>query len=421
VGSLALLVAFLLAAPALLRGGAAALAPLLARTCGVPGRLAADEMRRHPRRAALPAAALGFGLALVVENLGVVTSLSRGTSEWMEENVAGDAFVSSGQTVMRAGGHALLDASLADDLAAVPGVRAVVGVRFLRPPWRGTRIFLLAVDVGPYRRMARLRIDAAGRERDDVLAEVARGEACLVSENFAALHGVGLGDVVDVPAADGSIPLRVVGLFPDYTWPRGTVFLDRSLVESRLGDRAVDEFSVALEPGADLRDVAPRLEAALGEGRDAVVTSAAELRAAARELLDDFFALAYAQVAAALAVAFLGVFNSLWMAVLLRRRELGLFRAVGATRGQLTASIVLQAAVLGAIGGIYGVLGGVAIQWMALRRVLLEDTGWWTRFDVPWGAAGAVVALGVATSALAGLWPARHASRLDLRDALGSE
>jgi putative ABC transport system permease protein len=386
----------------------------------VPGRLAAEELARRPARAALPAAALAFGLALVVQALGIVTSLSEGTLAWMEQNVAGDVFVSSGRTILAAGGHTPLDASLAEKLREVPGVAEVVSVRTLRVPWKTTRILVLGLDMGPFARMTHLHV-AGDRPRDAILADVATGGACIVSENFAALHGARLGDTIEMPASDGQVPLRVAGTFPDYSWPRGTVLLSRTIVEERMRDRLADQFSLTLAPGTDFAAVTPRIEAALGAGTDAVVTSGAAFRAAARELLADFFRLGYAQAAVALAVAFLGVLNGLWISVVLRRREVGLLRAAGATRGQIVASVVLQAASLGFLGALFGVGGGLAVQWIALRRILVADTGWTAQWIVPWGDLALVAVLAVLTSALAGIVPARAAARTPVRDALGYE
>ena len=415
-----LLLAFLVVAPLILSAGAKALAPLLSRLGGVPGRLAAEELARHPGRAALPAATLAIGLALVVETMGNTRSLGDSMSDWIEENVAGDLFVSSGRSALTSAGHTLLDAGLATDLAEIEGIETVTGVRTLRVPWGGTRVLLLGLDIASYRRMARVTVHGEGG-RDAILARLETGSACIVSENFSTLHGVRLGDDVEIPATDGVVTLRVAGLFPDYSWPRGTILLDRGVLERRLGDRLVDEFSLRLAPDADAAAVEQRIEAKIGAGRELVLLSAAELRAAAHQLLDDFFALSNAQVLAALAVAFLGVFNSLWIAVVMRRRELGLFRAVGATRGQLVRSIELQAATMGAIGAVLGVVGGLAVQWIALRRVIVEDTGWTPAVVVAWVPVAAVVVLGVVTSAAAGLLPARSAARTEIRDAIGYE
>jgi putative ABC transport system permease protein len=411
--------AFLAVAPVILALGARALAPLLARFFGVPGRLAADQLARHPVRAALPAAALAFGLALVVETAGTMTTLSESTIEWMEEQIAGDLFVSSGRAVMGAAGHTPIDASLNAEVIAVPGVAHSSGIRFRHLAWRDTKVLVLALDMAQYRGMARLSVE--GGPRDDLLAAAERGDACLVSRNLMRLSGLAVGDVFDMPGVRRTVPLRIVGSFNDYTWPRGTVLVDRGVIVRELDDPLVDEFSVKMAPGADAAIVTQAIAAKLGPDRDVVVTSARQLQDAARTLLQGFFSLSYAQIAAALSVAFLGVVNALWIAVVLRRRELGLLRAIGATRAQVTKSIVLEAAGLGVIGAVCGLAGGALVEWLAIYRVLPADTGWVFPMRFPWAIAVTTAVLGVVTSALAGLVPARAASGFALREAIAEE
>jgi len=414
------LLAYLAAAPAFLAVGARAIAPILARRFGVPGRLAADQLARHPVRAALPAAALAVGLALVVETAGTMTTLSESTIEWMDAQISGDLFVSSGKPVMGAGGgHTPLEASLAKSVAAAPDVAHVVGVRFRHLAWRDTKLLVWGFDMAEYRKMARLTL--VGGERDELLAKVQAGGACIVSENLMRLFGVKLGDVIELPGARRAVPLTVVASFVDYSWPRGAVAVDRSFMERELDDPLVDEFSVKLAPGADKDAAARAIVASLGAEKDVVVLTARQIQDAARALLTSFFSLSYAQIAAALSVAFLGVVNALWIAVVLRRRELGLLRAVGATRRQVTRSIVLEAAGLGVVGAACGLVGGALVEWIAVARILPADTGWAFPMRYPWTIATATAVLGVVTSALAGLVPARAASRFELRDAVAGE
>lgn len=413
------LLAYLAAAPAVLALGARLVAPVLARWFGVPGRLAADQLARHPVRAALPAAALALGLALVIETAGTMTTLSESTTEWMDEQVAGDLFVSSGRAVMGAAGHNPFDASLAREIASAPGVAHVTGVRFRHVAWRDTKLLVLALDIAEYRKFARLRV--VGGPRDEVLARLEGGNACLVSANLTRLHGVGIGDTIELPAARRAASLSVVGSFDDYSWPRGTVLVDRAFLAREMDDALVDEFSVKLAPDADATAATRAIVTAVGEDRDVVVTSARALQDAARALFASFFSLAHAQVAAALSVAFLGVVNSLWISVVLRRRELGLVRAVGATRSQVTRSIVLEAAGLGVIGAVCGLVGGALVEWLAIHRVLPADSGWEFPLRFPWAFAATTAVLGIATSALAGLIPARAASRFEVRECMAGE
>ena len=413
------LIGLLTTTPTLLAVGGRVLAPLLTRIAGVPGRLAADDLRRHPLRSALPAAALAFGLALVVETHGVIESMSAETVEWLENDIAGNLFVSSGAKVMGMGNHAPFPAEVGSRLRAVPGVQTAVGIRFALLPFRETRTMILGVDLEPFGRMNRVKV--RGIDRATALEGMLQNGDALVSENFARIHGLEIGDAVEFPGLRGTFEVRICGLFRDYSWPRGTVLLDRRLLERHLDDRLVDEFSLVLDDDADEATVIEGIEAATGSDLDLVVTSADDLRTAARKMLGDFFSISYAQVAVAMVVAFLGVLNALWIAVLLRRRELALLRAVGATRRQVVTSVFVQAITLGFLGGLLGVAGGLVVQWVVIQRVMPAETGWVYAVRVPLVTLGATFLLSIVASAIAGILPARLAAQTPLQEALGDE
>jgi len=301
----------------------------------------------------------------------------------------------------------------------VPGVAHVVKVRFRRIPWRDTRLFVLGLDIAAYEPVWKvpLRGGGIGRVRDGLVA----GTGCVVSENLAQLHGVEVGDTITLPGARGDATFEILDVFRDYSWPRGTVILDQPRMAQLLDDPLVDELSLTLAPGEDIDAAEEAVAAALGPDREIVLTRAEEMRRQAREVLSEIFSLANAQVAVALAVAFLGVLNTLWISVVLRRREMGLLRSVGATRGQVARAIVIEAGVLGVVGAVLGLIGGAVVQWVLLHRIIPADTGWTYPMVFPWGLAAAVAVLGVVTSAIAGFFPARVAARTPLADALAYE
>jgi putative ABC transport system permease protein len=115
--------------------------------------------------------------------------------------------------------------------------------------------------------------------------------------------------------------------------------------------------------------------------------------------------------AVALLVGGIGIANVMVIAVLERRAEIGLRRALGATKTHIAAQFVTESLVLGAIGGIAGLLIGVTVTaGMAKARH-------WTVLVPPmaeWGGLGVAVAVGV----IAGLYPATRAARLSPTDAL---
>jgi putative ABC transport system permease protein len=113
----------------------------------------------------------------------------------------------------------------------------------------------------------------------------------------------------------------------------------------------------------------------------------------------------------ALLVGGVGIANVMVISVLERRSEIGLRRAIGATRRHIAVQFLAEALLLAALGGLAGAtLGGlVTAGYAALRG--------WTVVVPPVALVGGVVAA-VVIGAVAGLYPAMRASRLSPTDAL---
>jgi len=126
--------------------------------------------------------------------------------------------------------------------------------------------------------------------------------------------------------------------------------------------------------------------------------------------------LAVAAIAAiSLAVSGIGIMNVMLVSVSERTSEVGLLRALGAERGQITGVFLAEALLLSAAGAVAGIALGVAA---------VEIVGWWfPKFPAhtPLWAVGAAVALALAAGAGFGLAPARRAARLDPVVALGKK
>ncbi len=115
--------------------------------------------------------------------------------------------------------------------------------------------------------------------------------------------------------------------------------------------------------------------------------------------------------AVALLVGGIGIANVMVIAVLERRREIGLRRALGAARRHIAAQFLTEAVLLGLLGGAGGAASGVALTTIVAR---LRH---WTPLIPPQALPGAV-ATAVAVAALAGLYPAVRAARLSPAEAL---
>ena len=115
--------------------------------------------------------------------------------------------------------------------------------------------------------------------------------------------------------------------------------------------------------------------------------------------------------AVALVVGGVGIANVMVISVLERRSEIGLRRALGAKRMHIAGQFVTESIMLSLLGGIAGVaLGAVVTQLYASRQ------GWLV--DIPVAALTAGVGVALAVGALAGLYPAARAARMDPAEAV---
>jgi putative ABC transport system permease protein len=127
----------------------------------------------------------------------------------------------------------------------------------------------------------------------------------------------------------------------------------------------------------------------------------------------------------ALTVASLGIINTLVMAILERRREIGILKALGATDRDVRSLFFAEAGAMGLFGGLFG----VALGWLIASTLTWGTTIYLRRQDlpgvkisyVPWWLSLGAVGFAVVVSLVAGLYPASRAARLNPVDALRYE
>jgi len=127
----------------------------------------------------------------------------------------------------------------------------------------------------------------------------------------------------------------------------------------------------------------------------------------------------------ALAVASIGIINTLVMAILERRREIGIMKAIGASDGDVKGLFFAEAGVMGVFGGVVG----VALGWTIGRVINLGTNVYLKRqhfppeqiWFVPWWLVLGAIGFAIVVSLLSGLYPASRAARLDPVQALRYE
>ena len=128
------------------------------------------------------------------------------------------------------------------------------------------------------------------------------------------------------------------------------------------------------------------------------IATSGELRRLSLAAFDRTFAVTYALEAAAVLIGLVGLSATLVAQTLARRREFGMLRHVGMTRGQLQAMVAVEGAALAAIGTAAGLVLGFVISLILVHVVNRQSFHWGMDVHVPWGA---LVLLAVTLVALA--------------------
>lgn len=181
------------------------------------------------------------------------------------------------------------------------------------------------------------------------------------------------------------------------------------------GDLAM-QFSVHVKPGVSPDELAANIERDFPHVK---ATGPTEMMKTVGGLVGLLDAVVLSIAALALVVCTLSIVNTMTMAVGERTREIGVKRALGASRWRVARDVLAESALLGALGGALGLAVGAATV-AALNSAMVASTGTTGLVMTPRLAVGAV-GLAVLLGLLGGLWPAHHASRLDPTTALAYE
>jgi putative ABC transport system permease protein len=183
-------------------------------------------------------------------------------------------------------------------------------------------------------------------------------------------------------------------------------------MEDAVRDFGVKEtimFAANLEPNVSKEQIVERARAALS-GRPIDIADVRELKHDIQQGFFRLLLLASTVAYAAMAVASIGVTNTIMASIRSRRWQFGILRAIGVTRGELLRLVIGEALLLGGVGAAMG-LGAGAVMTINARRATTVLVGFTPKLDIP----GEVVAIGIGivmlVSLLASLWPAIHVAR----------
>jgi len=314
---------------------------------------------------------------------------------------------------------------------AMPEVRVAVPV--IEAPVDTTlkgegNLLILAVDMTGDRSLRDYDLDS-GEEAvvDDPLVFLAQPDSLIVTREFAERNGIRIGTTVPMRTMDGEKLFTVRGIMKSggltQAFGGNLAVMDIYAAQMVFGrGRTFDRVDLALHEGVSLADGRKAIEARLGPGFQVEPPSSRGQQI--DSVIRVYSFTANLNSAFALFIGMFIIYNSFSIAVAQRRREIGILRALGASRGQIRTLFLAESGLSGLVGSLLGLGFGVLLsRGLALYISgliagvygLAERT---TEFATDPELMLFGLLMGVATSIVAGFIPARNASRVDPIQAL---
>jgi putative ABC transport system permease protein len=395
---------------------------LLVSWRGITGRLARENSVRQPGRTLVTALALTVGLGLVA----FISVLAAGTKATIDQAVnrsfAGSLIVQN--THSEEGG---IPAAIAPALRSIHGVGTVTAIAFTKGrvrdlSKRGSPVIdenspLTAIEPQSFAKMYKVEWEHGSTATLASLGE----NGAILSKKFASAHHLQVGQrLLVLSASDHEVTLTVrgivkeeaIGLFSNLT-------ISRELARTAFGQREDGVDFISYAPGASGTQVHDAINAVLHASYPQThAQTAAQYTHELSSKVNKFLLLVYVLLALSVLVSLFGIVNTLVLSIYERTHELGMMRAIGASRRQIRQMIRYESLITGLIGGVMGLVIGV-VGAVLVTTLALSGSGYVVSIPV-----GTLVILLIA-SAFAGLLaaqlPARRAAKLDVLGALASE
>jgi putative ABC transport system permease protein len=370
--------------------------------------------RKHLLRTLLTTAGIVLGVAVFVgmhtANQSVLAAFQRTI-----DRIAG-------QTQLQiSAGEPGFDEGVLEKVQNVPEVRAAAPVIEATVSMGNANLLILGVDMLGDRSLRTYDLDGSD-ELDDPLVFLAQADSLIVTRSFAEQHGFKLGSRVPLLAMDGEHVFTVRGIMKPgglaSAFGGNLAVMDIYAAQKVFGrGRKFDRVDLALQDGVTLDQGIAKLRAAVGTGFQIEPPSS---RGEQFEATSRIYSLG-SDITSIFAL-FIGMFiiyNTFAIAVTQRRGEIGILRALGATRRQIRTLFLAESAITGLVGTLAGVVFGILMARAMAAYIggLLEQVYGVAQSNesiqvAPWLIALAV-AMGVVTSLIAAVIPARAAALVD--------
>ena len=375
--------------------------------------LVTANIRQRPLRSLVSVAGVALGVALVM----LFTGLARGMSNDLKRrasNVRAEIIFTRPGAMELTSSTATVSTAYVDRLKAIEGVEAAVPV--IRYISQGNRGFgfeqIEGVDWDPFAKMNDIQL-VAGRAPRTVDPEGAddpnNPDEVVIDEKKAESGKLGVGSIIKL---FGDKPYRVVGIYAPESGAR--IKMSLSAMQKALESPGKCQYIlVKTKEGVDEVTVAQRIEAS-PDTRGNKIQFTRDVFTSIEKSIPYLGVFLRVLVGLAALVSGLVVMLAMYTTITERTREIGILKALGASRGYIIGAIEKEAILISVLGLVAGFV-------VAFVTGLLIQRFYGLVFEYGWGWALAAAAIGLLGGVLGALYPAVRAANLDPVSAISYE
>ncbi len=372
----------------------------------VPLALALAQLRGAPGQAMVSLSAIVASFSLMVAMAIMVASFRQSVDDWLNAVLPADYYFRTSQ----AGETGYLDPEIAARVRAMPEVARVEFQRSERLTLDPARpvVALIARDLPAGGGRVLPLVGAQHDTRRGSAHPTADPPPAWVSEAVQTVYGYAPGNAITLALGGQRRTFVVAGVWRDYARQHGAIVIDRTDYVRLTGDERVNDAALWLRPGVGAAQIEAALRALPG-GTLLDMAAPADIRKVSLSVFDRSFAVTYALESVAVLVGLFGLSASLGAIVLARKREFGMLRHIGMTRGQIGAMLAMEGGLLAAFGAAAGLLVGWAIGLILIHVVNRQSFNWGMELHLPWGLLAGLTSVLLLLSVLTAFVSGREA------------
>lgn len=390
--------------------------PVFRRIYGSSGWIGASNIQRARLRTTLTVAALMMGVAMTVIVRGMTASFKFDLLDWIGAYIGGDLYI---------GSSVPLTNNFWKRIEVIPGVAAATPIRYFESQWRSPSagdqpLTFMAVDALQYGRVTRFVFSDPGIDKDNAVSLLAQGDSVFVSSVLAERYSLKTGDSMKLRTVSGWQDFRIAGVVVDFYNQGLTVTGSWDDMKRYFKIDNATTILVRVDPGTTVSKVQNSINELYGKRNQLTLIPNNSIKEQIDTLLAQAFSMFDMLAVIAIAVASLGIINTLTMNVMERTKEIGMLRSIGMTREQVALMILAEAGLIGIVGGLLGLLFGGLLSKIFLEA-MMAMSGYRLSFILPPEDVLVSLILALVISQLAALIPSMRAARIRIMEAIQYE